>query len=385
MPLKSLETIIGDAYYRSGCRPFSLAVADRLQHVYVVGQTGVGKSTLLAQLAEQDLKAGRSVFLLDPHGDLVGTLARLFPACVYWNVADPACPYGYNPLAHVIESHRPLVASGLIETLKQQWADAWGPRMEHLLRYALLALLSVPDTDLRDVLPLFIDKDYRRRVVGRITDPQVRWFWETEFKALRYDRTLDGLSPIANKLGAFLAHPLVRQTICTPKEPLRFRRMMDQGQGLLVNLATGRLGADAANVLGGLVLSSIAHAGYSRADTPSDERTACFVYVDEFASFSTLSLATMLPQLRKYGVGLTLCHQYLEQLDRNIAAAVFGNAGNILVFRVGAPDMTLLAAQLGIEEPERLLGLRNYECLARVMVNGERTPAFSTILTSVGG
>lgn len=312
--MKSKITI-GYAYSCQVRQSFSMATADRLLHLYVLGQTGAGKSTLLGHLAQQDAAQKVGFCLLDPHGDLETELRQeLGDGALYWDVADPACPFGYNPLAKVAAAHRPLVASALIDTFKKQWIDAWGPRMEHLLRSAPLALLDQPRADLRDVLPLFFDKSCREVVIAQVEDEQVRQFWQVEFKALRYDRALDGVSPIANKLGAFLAHPLVRRAVCDPAEPPRFRRIMDEGRCLIVNLATGRLGPDAANVLGGLILSRFAQAGYSRADVDASERRTFFVYVDEAPSFTTSALASMLPQLRKFGVGLVLAHQYLEQI-----------------------------------------------------------------------
>lgn len=374
----SKRITIGDAYYRNGARPFSMSVPDRLLHLYLIGQTGTGKSTLIENLARQDAAAGRGFCLLDPHGDLASNLSStLGTKHIYWDVADPDCPYGYNPLTHVRADLRPLIASSLIDTLKKQWIDAWGARMEHLLRYAVLALLDQPQADLRDILPLFIDKDWRKEVIEKIVDGQVRAFWTTEFTALRYKNATDAVAPIANKLGAFLSHPLVRQAMCDPREPLRFRRIMDEGQCLIVNLATGRIGADTANVLGGLILSAIAHAAYSRAGTPPNERRPFFVYADEFHAFTTTALLGMLPQLRKYGLGLTLAHQYLEQLEPPLRAAIFGNVGSLIVFRVGASDAPLLASQLEMKEPRDLLGLQNYECFARVMADQKQTKAFS--------
>lgn len=369
---------IGDAYHRAGRRPFAMSLPDRLLHLYLVGQTGAGKSTLLASLARQDARNGVGFCLLDPHGDLAAALAaELGDDVLYWDVADPECRIGYNPLTHVSEAYRPLVASSLISTLKKQWADAWGARMEHLLRYAVLALLDQPDADLRDILPLFFDTSKRERLAEYIVDEQVRQFWTVEFKALRYKGATDGVAPIANKLGAFLAHPLVRRAVCEPTEPLRFLKIMDEGQRLVVNLSAGRLGADTANVLGGLILSGIAHAGYSRADQPLEARRPFILYADEFHAFTSAAVADMLPQLRKYGVGLTLAHQYLEQLERPLLAAILGNVGSLLVFRVGASDAPLLAHQLGEVEPRDLIGLANHECFAKVMTDGRQSKAFT--------
>lgn len=262
--------IIGMAFRRyQDPAPFGAGLRERLLHTYAIGQTGTGKTTLLQNLAWQDTKLGNGFCFIDPHGDLAESLhQQIASQHLYWDVADPACPLGYNPLKRVAAQYRPLVASGLIETLKKQWPDAWGARMEHLLRHAVLALLEQPSADLRDLMRLFVYKGYRRQITETLTDPQVRFFWKHEFPALNYQTSADGVSPIANKLGAFLAHPAVRTALCEPSEPLSFRSIMDGGQRLIVNLAKGRLGGDVSNVMGGLITSSIMQAAFTRHGLP---------------------------------------------------------------------------------------------------------------------
>lgn len=300
-------TQLGMAHDRHREHPFGIHLADRLLHLYVVGQTGTGKSTLLHNLALQDAKAGIGFCLIDPHGDLAsGLSAALDKEHRYWNVADPSSPYGYNPITRVSAPYRPLVASGLIDALKKQWSDAWGARMEHLLRYAILALLEQPKADIRDIVRLFVEKDFRSTVIGRIRDPQVYAFWTQEYPNMNYQNAADGVAPIANKLGAFLANPVVRKAVCEPDEPLRFRQIMDDGEILIINLAKGQLGADTANVLGGMIVSNLMNAAFSRHDIPESERRPFMLYVDEFHSFTTSVFAGMLSEARKYGLGLTL-------------------------------------------------------------------------------
>lgn len=372
-------SILGLAYKRyAEPTPFGILQRDRLMHLYVIGQTGTGKSTLLYNLARQDAQHGRGFCLIDPHGDLAEDLHRnLGQSHLYWDVADPTCPYGYNPLKRVSEAYRPLVASGLIETLKKQWPDAWGARMEHLLRHAVLALLEQPKADLRDIMKLFVFKGFRRQVIDAITDNQVRAFWKYEFPAMNYQNSADGVSPIANKLGAFLAHPTVRQALCEPMEPLRFRSIMDSGQIVIVNLAKGRLGADVSNVLGGLITSTAMHAAFTRHGLPSPARRPFFLYVDEFHNFTTKSFAGLLSESRKYGLGLVLAHQHLSQTDVEVRDAVLGNVGNMVVFRVGANDAPLLERLLLPFSAHTLQNQPNHRSVVQMMAGGERLQPFT--------
>jgi hypothetical protein len=371
-------TKLGLAYRRRGDTPFGMHQRDRLLHLYILGQTGVGKSTLLYNMARQDALLGTGFCLIDPHGDLANDLAQVLPEnTIIWNLADPDCPYGYNPLTHTSPRFRPLVASGLIEAFKKQWADAWGVRMEHLLRYAILALLDQPETDMQDIMRMFLEKEFRKSVIAQITDPQVRQFWTEEFPSMNYKTAADGVAPIANKLGAFLAHPIIRKSVCAPEKPLRFRQIMDQGRVLIINLAKGQLGADIANVMGGLIVSSITHAAFSRHNLPEEERVPYMAYIDEFHSFTTEAIADTLSETRKYGLGLTLAQQHTKQCSAALLEGIIGNAGSIICFRVGARDAPLMAKQLGAVEPRDLINLPNHHTFVRLMVHGNQTKAFS--------
>ncbi|MFO6466255.1 type IV secretory system conjugative DNA transfer family protein [Jannaschia sp. KMU-145] len=370
---------LGLAYrrYQAPC-PFGLATKDRLQHLYIIGQTGTGKSTLLQNLAHQDAEHRTGFCLIDPHGDVAESLHQdLNIPHFYWDLADPSCPLGYNPLAKVAAMHRPLVVSGLIETLQKQWPNAWGARMEHILRFSLLALLELPQADLRDVLKLLTYKGFRRQVVTEISDPQVQFFWKVEFPAMNYQGSADGVAPIANKLGAFLAQPTVRDALCAPRRPLRFRHLMDTGQILIVNLAKGRLGADITNILGGLITSNLMLAASTRHGLPEAARRPFFLYVDEFPSLTTKSFAGMLSEARKYGLGLVLAHQHLSQIDGGVSDAIFGNVGSYVVFRVGSKDAPILARVLA---PLRVIDLQNQpnrRATVQVMHHGERVEPFT--------
>ncbi|WP_234416934.1 type IV secretory system conjugative DNA transfer family protein [Loktanella sp. Alg231-35] len=373
------QSVLGLAYQRyKAPEPFVIAGADRHQHLFICGMTGTGKSTLLLNLMHQDAMQGTGFCLIDPHGDLAEALHNdMLAPHLYWDISDPDCTLGYNPLAKVSALHRPLVASGLIETLKKQWPDAWGARMEHILRFALLALLETEDADLRDVLRLLTYKGYRRQVIDQITDAQTLFFWKTEFPALNYQGGADGITPIANKLGGFLAQPAVRTALCEPKDPLRFRSLMDTGQILIVNLAKGRLGTDITNILGGLITSSIMHAATTRHGLPEAARRSFFLYVDEFPNLTTKSFAGMLSEARKYRLGLILASQHLSQMDNDVTDSVFGNVGNMVAFRVGAKDAPFLARNLTPFDAFDLQNQPNHRAAVQVMRHGERLTPFS--------
>jgi type IV secretory pathway TraG/TraD family ATPase VirD4 len=228
-------------------------------------------------------------------------------------------------------------------------------------------------------MPMFLNKAFRSQVIAGITDEQVKRFWTGEFPTMNYKTAADGVAPIANKLGAFLAHPVVRKAVCEPEKPLRFRKIMDEGKVLIVNLAKGKLGADVSNILGGLIVSSLAHAAYSRQDTPEEDRRPFFLYIDEFHSFTTSAFADMLSELRKYRLGLVLAHQHTTQLDTNVLEAILGNVGTLMAFRVGATDAAILGKQFGqdIPRPRDLVKLANYEMFIKLMVDGRQSKPFS--------
>jgi hypothetical protein len=369
---------LGIARHQYGDRPFGMFQSDRMHHLHVIGQTGTGKSTFLLNMALEDARAGHGFCLIDPHGDLALALhTQLSVPHHYFDVADPACQLGYNPLARVHLSHRPLVASGLIDTLKKQWADSWGARMEHLLRYAVLALLDQPRADIRDIVRMYVDKDFRKAVVVGIVDEQVRHFWTKEFSNMNYMNAIDGVAPIANKLGAFLANPLICRIVCEPEQPLRFRHIMDQGEVLIVNLAKGRVGVDMANVLGGLLISTVMLAAFSRHSSEEKARRPFMLHIDEFPSFTTEAFASLLPEARKYGLGLTLIHQSISQVPRPIFDAVLGNVGSMIVFRVGAQDAPELCRQLGDVTEHDLIRLPNHHAYVQLMIDGQKSRPFS--------
>lgn len=347
--------------------------------MYVVGKTGTGKSTLLETLMRNDLRSGQGFALIDPHGDLVEAIRESIPRdrmgdVVYLNVPDPSSELAFNPLEAAPPLARPLVASGLLQAFKKIWADSWGPRMEHILRNSLLTLLDQPEATLADILRLLQEPGFRHSALAFIRTPQVREFWIREFEQYHWRLRAEAIAPIQNKVGAFLAHPLLNRLLVQSRSSFRLREIMDGGGILLVNLAKGRLGEDAS----ALLVSEIAATGLGRADTPETLRRDFFLYLDEFHNVTTLALAEMLAELRKYHVGLVLAHQYLAQLEPEVQAAVFGNAGTIVSFRVGLEDAEVIARELfPVFSPADLTGLPNHRVYLRLMIDGAVAQPFS--------
>lgn len=367
---------------RNTSQTFGFKQADRLFHAHILGKTGTGKSTLLETLALQDIRAGRGCAVIDPHGDLVDRLSRAIPPSrqsdvIYLDAPRDGQPFGYNPLRRVRYDKIPLAASGLMEAWKKLWTDAWGVRMEHVLRNALYALLETEGSTLPDILHLLGDPAFRRKVVFPLKNKQVRAFWLCEFPKYNPRFRQETIAPIQNKVGAFLADPRLFSILVQPKVDLRFRSIMDEGKVLLVNLSKGELGEDSATLLGALLVTTLSLAAFSRAEMPLPSREPFFLYVDEFQSYTTLSVANMISELRKFGVGMVLANQHLHQLAPDIRSAVLGNVGTLVAFRVGAEDALLLSRELDPFTPFDLMNLPNHECYLRLMIDGVPSRPFS--------
>ncbi|HEY2068299.1 MAG TPA: type IV secretion system DNA-binding domain-containing protein [Rhizomicrobium sp.] len=369
--------------FRARNIPFGIKQADRLCHMYIIGKTGVGKSTLLETLALQDLAAGRGFALIDPHGDLVERVAQAATdagatGVAYLNAPDPNQPYGYNPLRRVRSDKIPLAVSGMLETLRKLWPDAWGVRMEHVLRNSLYALLERDGSTLPDILALYSDDKFRKAIIRDVKNETVKRFWTDEFENYPARLRAEAVAPIQNKLGALLSDPVLHRILVAPKIDLGFRRMMDAGEVLLVNLSKGQLGEDSAHILGGLIVSTIGLAAFSRAESEPETRRPFFLYMDEFQSFTTLMIANMMSELRKYGTGLVLANQYFHQLDPDIRHAVLGNAGTLISFRVGPEDAAILAKEFQpkFDVPD-LLNLPNHDIYLKLMIDGVPSQPFS--------
>lgn len=375
--------LLGMTAFRGRSDRFGILPEDRRRHVSIVGKTGMGKTTLLHHLISSDIRAGRGVALLDPHGDLCEALLRSVPRertndIVLFDAADAAHPLSFNILHCPRPEQRPLIASGVVSAFKKLYGDFWGPRMEHILRNAVLALLEVPGSTLLTLLRLLTDTRFRQALVSKLSDPVVRNFWQKEFAALPMKFQLEAVAPIQNKIGHFVSSPLLRNIMGQSRNSLDLRAVLDDGRVLLANLSKGRLGDDASSLLGSFLVTALQLAAMSRANVAERERPDFFLYVDEFQNFATESFATMLSEARKYRLALTLANQYLAQLDETTAAAVFGNVGTLVSFQVGPDDAEALAVQFGGDlTPQDLLRLPRYQAYVRLLIDGQPSRPFS--------
>jgi hypothetical protein len=364
-------------------RAFGILPADLLRHVYVVGKTGMGKSALLERLFLAVVERGMGCALLDPHGDLAERVLDRIPSwrlndVVWLDPADVRRPIGLNLLEHAHAGERPLVASSVLGTFKKVFHEFWGPRLEHVFRMTLLALLDVPGTTLLGVLRMLVDEGYRSRIVARVRDPLVRHYWTREFPAYGASFAAEVVAPVQNKVGAVLSYPALRLMFGQSRSTLHPRRLMDEGRIVVANLAKGRLGEDASAFVGAVLATSFQLAAYARADVPESARRPFVLVMDEFASFVTQSFAELLAEARKYGLGLVMAHQYLAQLDDNLRAAVTGNAGTTIAFRVGADDAHALAPEFVPELTASDLGrLARHQIALRLSVDGVTSMPFT--------
>lgn len=378
--------------FRNMWKIFGIKTDDRRRHVYVIGKTGMGKSTMLENMVVQDIKGGRGVALVDPHGDTVEKMLNYIPSyrindVIYLNPADFEFPIAFNVLESVSNEHRHLVASGLIAVFKKIWIDSWGPRLEYVLRNTILALLEYPGSTLLGVTRLLVDRKYRDKVVLKITDPIVRAFWVDEFNAYSNQFRTEAISPIQNKVGQFLSSSIIRNIVGQPKSTIDMRQIIDDGKILLLNLAKGRIGEDNSSLLGAMLITKLQLAAMSRIDIPEESRRDFYLYVDEFQNFATESFATILSEARKYRLNLTIAHQYIEQLDEKVQAAVFGNVGSLVCFRVGAADAEFLAKEFDpIFTETDLVNLTKWDIYLKLMIDGVASEPFSaTTLPPLSG
>ena len=373
--------VMAQLEFKNKPHTFGLRREDRRRHLYVVGKTGVGKSTLLANMIINDLKHDEGLAVIDPHGDLVETVLDYIPRrrindTVVLDPSDPEAVVQLNLFDGGSVVHRELIASGLVAMFHKLYGHSWGPRLEHILRNALLTLLS-RQARLEDVTRLLTSDAYRQRVLDKLTDPVLHAFWTQEFEPMHERQRTEAIAPILNKVGQFVSSPLVRRVANARTSSIDIERIMNQGQILLVNVSQGKLGEDNAALLGAMLITRLQLAAMNRAYLPEAERRDFFLYIDEFQNFATTSFIKILSEARKYRLNLTLANQYIAQVPEEVRAAIFGNAGNLLSFTVGAEDAGLLSREFSkLYTPEDLTELARHQVVAKLMIDGESVRPF---------
>ncbi len=376
-------TAFAQTNFRNQRTAFGIKTDDRRRHLYAIGKTGMGKTNMLENLAIQDIRNGHGMCFVDPHGDTAEKLISMIPPerindVIYFNPSDQAFPISFNVMEEVAPEFRPLVASGLIGVFQKLWADSWGPRLEYILRNAILALLEYPGSTLLGVMRILVDKKYRIRVVNHVQDPVVRAFWADEFPKWN-DRVLqEVISPIQNKVGQFLTSPLIRNIVGQTQSAFDVRTVMDEKKILILNLSKGRIGEDNSALIGAMLITKIQLAAMGRVDMEESKREDFYLYVDEFQNFSTESFANILSEARKYRLNLILANQYIAQLDEVVRDAIFGNVGTIVSFRVGAADAEHLEKEFEpIFTMNDIVNLPKYNIYLKLMIDGIAGDAFS--------
>ncbi len=376
-------TIFAETTFRNRLRKFGIKLDDRRRHMYLIGKTGMGKSTVLENMIVEDIRAGRGVAVVDPHGDLAEKVIEYIPSdrindVIYFNPADMKYPFAFNVVEQVDSHLRHLVASGLVGVFQKLWADSWGPRLEYILRNTILAILDYPGSTLLGVTRMLSDKAFRKKVIAKIQDPVVKSFWVNEFAGYADKFAAEAVSPIQNKVGQFLSSSLIRNIVGQVKSSIDLRQVMDEGKVLIMNLSKGRIGEDNSALLGAMMITKIQLAAMSRVDVPENQRQDFYLYIDEFQNFTTESFANILSEARKYRLNLIMAHQYIEQLGDTVKAAVFGNVGTLVVFRVGAADAEELVKEFSPTFMEEdIVNLPKYEMYLKLMIDGIASDPFS--------
>jgi hypothetical protein len=379
---KSDVNFFAKTEYKNRMTVFGLKKNDRRRHVYVIGKTGSGKSTLIANMAINDMRNNRGFCIIDPHGDLCEVVLNYVPSyrindVIYLDPSNSERAVAINPLETFDDGQKELTVSGIVAIFNKLYGTSWGPRLEYILRNTLLSVIQMPEPTMMMVPEMLGNDKFRAKVVERITDPVLRSFWLTEFNKYSDKMRTEAVSPIQNKVGQFLSSTVIRNILKNPKSTLDIRKTMDEGKILLLNLSQGKLGEDNAALLGAMIITKIQLAAMSRVDTPEDQRKDFYLYVDEFQNFATSSFIKILSEARKYRLNLILANQYIAQIAEDVRAAIFGNAGTMMSFLVGATD----AAYLAQEYKERfveadLLALGNYRAIIKLAIDNVTMPPF---------
>ncbi len=389
MDTKDQITIFARTNFRNKEVPFGIKTDDRRRHMYLIGKTGMGKTSLMENMVIQDIKNGHGVCFIDPHGDSVQRILDSVPSSrvndvIYFNPADLQFPIAFNILEAVETEYKHLVASGLMGVFTKIWANVWSARMEYILNNTVLALLESPGNTLLGITRMYVDKKYRKKIVDNVKDPVVKTFWTDEYANYNEKYRTEAIAPIQNKVGQFLSSAIVRNIVGQPKSTIDLREIMDNKKILIVDISKGKVGEDNAALLGAMLITKLQLAALSRADIPERDRKDFYLYVDEFQNFATDSFATILSEARKYRLNLIIGHQYIAQLenDKNtkVRDAIFGNVGTMVIFRIGAADAEFLETEFDpIFTPNDLVNLPKYNIILKLMINGVASDPFSAV------
>jgi len=369
--------------FRNTQRKFGIKLDDRRKHMYVIGKTGMGKTTLLLNMAAQDIQNGYGIAFIDPHGETAEELLNYVPKermedVIYLNPGDLNWPIGFNIMEAKDPELRHLIASGLMSVFKKIWPDVWSARMEYILHNCILSLLEYPDATLLGINRILADADYRKLVVEKITDPVIKAFWTQEYARYTQRYEVEATAAIQNKVGQFVSNPLIRNIIGQNRSTIDMADIMNEKKILIVNISKGRIGEANSMLLGALVVTKLYLAAMSRVDIPEAQRQDFFLYVDEFQNFATESFASILSEARKYRLALVLAHQYIAQLEEEVADAVFGNVGTMVTFRVGADDAEYLEKEFApVFVAEDFVNLEKYNIYVKLMIDGIAGRPFS--------
>lgn len=378
-------TLFGQTNYRHFNHRFGIKIPDRRYHMYAIGKTGTGKSTLLRNMIIDDIQKGRGVCVVDPHGDLIQHVLNYIPDhrvedLVYFNPSDREHPIGFNLLESVSPDLRNIVASGLMSIFTKLWANVWSARMEYILRNTILALLEYPDATMLEVMKILVDPVFRRKVLYHVKDPVIRAFFLEEYEKWEPKFRTEAIAALQNKIGQFLSSGTIRNIMGQKHSTIDIRDIMDSGKILLVDLSVGKIGEDNAALLGSMIITKIQLAAMGRADVPEDDRKDFYLYVDEFQNFATDSFAVILSEARKYHLNLIIAHQYIAQMSEVVASAVFGNVGTIVAFRVGAGDAGALAKEFEpVFNANDLVNLDNYHIYLKMAIDARTAVPFSAV------
>lgn len=375
-------TIFAETNFRGKPIQFGIKEDDRRRHIYIVGKTGMGKTEFEKNMIIQDMKAGRGVAYIDPHGDAAEELLAHVPKeriddVIYFNPADASYPIGFNIMEKVDEEQRHLIADGIMGVFKKIWPDVWSARMEYILNNTVLALLESEGSTLLGINRMLSDKDYRNKIISNVTDPIIKAFWLQEFAKYTDRLAVEATAAVQNKIGQFTSALLIRNTVGQLKSTINLRELMDKKKILIANLSKGRVGEDASRLLGALLVTKLQLAAMSRVDMPESERQDFYLYVDEFQHFATESFANILSEARKYRLSLVLAHQYIAQMDEKVRDAVFGNVGTLIAFRVGAEDAEFLEKEFSPEfSANDIVNLAKFSIYIKLMIDGVTTRPF---------